>query len=126
MEDFLKLVKEFASLRLKDSGLVNGRPAFLFSVHLVADSGGIATAAIYNSQTASGDPLVDLSAPSGSTDQRVFVPPLFFDKGIYADLGDHATSILLQFRQTGDLQRATKIRSLKSYLPSWLGGPSRE
>lgn len=125
MEEFLKLVKEFTRLRLTTSGRGNDKPAYLFSAHLVADSGGTATASIYDSQGVFGDPLVNLSAPQSSVDPRIFFPPLYFDKGIYVDFGPHVTSILLQFRQTKDIEALTGTRSLKSYIPSWLGGPRK-
>jgi hypothetical protein len=126
MEEFLNLCKEFAHGRLTASGRANDRPAYLFSAHLVATSGGTATASIYNSQGAFGDPEADLSAPASGVDQRVFVPPLYFDKGIYVNFGNNVTSVLLQYRQIGDMQKLVETRSLKSYIPSWLGGPKKE
>ena len=125
MEEFLDLIKQFAKRRLTQSGQVSTTPAFLVSAHLVADSGGTATAAIYDSQGANGDPEVDLSAPSSGVDPRVFIPPLYFNKGIYLSCGSHVTSVLLHYRNTGDIAKLAAARSLKSYLPSWLQWPAR-
>jgi len=125
MQEFLELCKTFARHRFTASGPVNQTPAFLFSAHLVAGSGGIATATLHNGQGAATEALVDLTAPQGLADPRYFVPPIYFDRGIYLTLGTHATALLLQFRQLGDFQPSAEKRPLKSYLPSWLGGSPR-
>ena len=126
MEEFLKLIKEFTYKRLIASGLVNDMETYLFSAHLVADSGGTATALIYDGQSASDKPIVDLSAPQSSVDRRVFVPPLYFYKGLHVEFGSHVTSVLLIFRQTRDIEPPAKPFSFKQYLPSWLGGAQKE
>ena len=126
MEEFLELIKKFSNRRLIASGQVNDLETILFSAHLVADSGGTATAIIYDGQSASDKPIVDLSAPLSSVDRRFFIPPLYFSRGLYVDFGSHVTSVLLQFRQTRDLEPVIKPSLLKSWLPSWLGGAPKE
>ena len=122
MLEFLKLCKTFTSRRATESGLITSGPALVFSAHMVAGETGAATAALYPSHGAFGEPLVDLAAIQSSVDPRVFVPPIYFDQGVWVEFGDNVTSVLVQFRRTRELMRQPEKPSLRSYLPSWLGG----
>jgi hypothetical protein len=124
MEEFLKLVKEFAFRRSTASERVNSTPAFLFSAQLTASNVGAATAVIRNGHDANAEAMIDLSAVSYTSDKRIFVPPIYFRNGLYVDFGLNVVSVLMSFRQTGDIEAAAGKRSLKSFLPSWLGGPA--
>jgi hypothetical protein len=122
MLEFLRLCKAFARTRLTESGLITTGPALVFSAHLVAGVGGAATLALYDSHGVFGKPVVDMTAVQSSTDPRVFVPPIYFDQGVYAEFGLNVTSILVQFRRTRELRGEPTKPSLRSYLPGWLGG----
>ena len=122
MLEFLKLCLAFSSRRATESGLITSGPALIFSVYMVAKATGDATAALYDTHGAFGKPLVDLAAVQSSTDPRVFVPPIYFDQGVWVEFGDNVASVLVQFRRTRELVRRHEKPSLRSYLPSWLGG----
>lgn len=126
MLEFLTLCKTFAHTRLTASGIISKGPALVFSAHVVAGTEGPATAALYDSHGVLGEPITDLAAAQSSTHTILFIPPICFDQGVYLEVGENVTSVLLQYRQTRDLARLTKTQSLKSYLPSWLGGPTKE
>lgn len=126
MENLLKICKQAFALRVTSSRVVSKGPAYLFSAHLVADDSGAATSAVLDGHSEDGDPMVDMAAPQSSIDARIFVPPLYFDKGIYVDVGLNVTSVLLQYRQTRDFTAGTKPSLLKSFLNSWFGGPAKE
>jgi hypothetical protein len=126
MLEFLRLCKAFSYRRLTESGLITTGPALVFSAHLVAGAGGAATLALYDTHGEFGEPIVDLAAVQSSIDARVFVPPLYFDRGVYAAFGLNVTSIMVQYRQTRNLKTTTETSFLKSHLPSWLGGSPGE
>jgi len=97
MEEFLKWIKECSHMRVTADTLINPGPAYVIAVHLVAAAGGAATALIYNGHGTGGEAKIDLSAPPSSSDPRLFWPPLYFDKGIYIDVGSNVTSVLIQY-----------------------------
>lgn len=125
MEEFLKLCLACAFRKLTETDQVSETPAYLFSAHLVASSVGAATATVRNGHGTLAESIVHLSCPAYSADPRIFVPPIYFSNGIYVNVGSNVVSVLIQFRQTGDLKMPTEARSLRSFIPSWLGGPAR-
>lgn len=126
MKEFFDAIKDCAFFRVTQSRLVESKPAYLFAAHLIASNVGAGTAGIYNGHTDTGDLLVDLSAPHYSRDRAVFIPPLFFSRGIYVSIGSNVVSVVLQFRQTGDLEKAPQTDKPRSWLPSWLRLSPRE
>jgi hypothetical protein len=79
-----------------DKKICNG-PAYLYAAHLTATAGGAATAVIRDGQDTSGEIKLDLAALTSSKDNRNFDPPVYFKKGIYIDVGDHVTSVIVHF-----------------------------
>ena len=126
MLELLKLSKTFTHKRLTASGLIISGPALVFSAHLVAGTGGAATAAIYDSHGVFGQPVIDLSAIQSSTDVRVFIPPIYFDQGVYGTLGSNVTSLSIHLRKTRNINRPSEPSFFRSLLPSWLGGSAKE
>jgi hypothetical protein len=126
MEEFLALVKGIAFRRLTASDVVNKRSAYLFAAHLVAAASGDSKAIIREGVDISGEPKITLSALNYASDRAIFVPPVYFEKGIYVQVGAGTSEVLLQFKQAGDMGKLAMTRSLKSYIPPWLGGPKKE
>ena len=126
IEQLLKLVKQ-CSFRIETrSGLINPGPAYIISAHLVASSAGAATATIYDGHGTIGSLKANLTAPQSASDPRTFIPPIYCEQGIYLDVGLNVTSVSIQFRQAGDLSTPIEPRSVKSFLPTWLGGSTRQ
>lgn len=126
MEEFFRECKTFNFERATVSKQLSKAPAFLFSAHLTSGGGGAGTGTLYDGHTTNGNAKVDLSAPVNSSDPRTFIPPIYFDQGIYFGAGSNVTSIIVTIRRVRDLARDGKKRSLRSLLPSWLGGYSLE
>jgi len=76
---------------------VSNRPCFLYAAHLVATTGGAATAVIRDGHDTSGEAVVDLAALTSSCDPREFDPPIYLKKGLYVDVGSNVTAVLVHF-----------------------------
>lgn len=72
-------------------------PAYLFAVHLTANSTGVSTADVYDGHNASGQKKVALSAFADGSDPRAFYPPVLFNQGIYLDCGSNVDSVMVQY-----------------------------
>jgi hypothetical protein len=83
-----------------DKKVCNG-PAYLYAAHLTANATGASTAVIRDGHDANGDIKVDLAALTSSKDNRNFDPPIFFKKGIFIDVGDNVTSVIVHFLPRG-------------------------
>lgn len=122
MFEFLRLTKSFSFERATVSGRLSTQPAMVFAAHLVAGAAGPATAALYDGHMEAGEPKVDLSAPTSGSDPRTFVPPIYFDRGVYLSVGSNVTSVIVMMRMTRDLKPAGSNVSLVSRLSSWILG----
>ena len=81
---------------------VCNRPVFLYAAHLVASTGGVATAVIRDGHDTGGEAVVDLAALTSSCDPRKFDPPIYLKKGLYVDVGGNVTSVLVHFLPAGE------------------------
>jgi len=79
-----------------DKKFHNG-PCFVSAAHLVASSGGVATAIIRDGHDTSGEAKIYLAALTSATDPRFFNPPIYFKKGLYVDVASNVTSVLVHF-----------------------------
>lgn len=73
------------------------RPVFLYAAHLVAGTGGAATAVIRDGHDAGGEAVLDLAALTSSCDPRRFEPPIYLKKGLFVDVGSNVTAVLVHF-----------------------------
>lgn len=76
---------------------VCNRPVFLYAAHLVASTGGVATAVIKDGHDTGGEAVVYLAALTSSCDPRRFNPPIYLKKGLYVDVGSNVTAVLVHF-----------------------------
>lgn len=79
------------------SGRVCEGPAYLFAVHLTANSTGVSTVDVYDGHTTGGRKKVALSAFADGSDPRAFYPPVLFNQGIYLDCGSNVDSVMVQY-----------------------------
>lgn len=80
-----------------DKKACNG-PCFIYAAHLAAGTGGAATAVIRDGHGTEAQAVIDLAALTSSNDRIKFDPPLYLKKGLYIDVGDHVTSVLVHFK----------------------------
>ena len=75
----------------------SNRPCFVSAAHLVASSGGAATAIVRDGHDTGGEAKIYLAALTSATDRAFFNPPIYFKKGLYVDVGSNVTSVLVHF-----------------------------
>jgi hypothetical protein len=89
--------KKLANRRVTESSRIWEKPCFLYSVTLTATGDGVATATLRNGHEETDEAILDLAAQTSSMQQAHFSPPIYFSKGLYADLGENVTSALVHF-----------------------------
>lgn len=94
--------KETQIERITADGQAFPRAAFLYAAHLTASTGGAATAVIRDGHATTADAKIDLAALTSSKDNRNFDPPIYFKKGIYVDVGENVTSVIVNFLPAKD------------------------
>ena len=77
--------------------LVSSRPAFIFALWISSEGTAEADAIVYDGQNASSLKLIHLDTVDESMAQLKFNPPLFFQKGIYVDVGSNVAQIGIQY-----------------------------
>jgi hypothetical protein len=102
LETLKKYWKETETERMTADGQAYGKPAFLYAAHLTANTSGAATATIKDGHSTAGEVKVDLAALTSSKDNRNFDPPIYCKRGIYVDVGENVTSVIVHFLPTKD------------------------
>lgn len=91
-------VKKIAADRVTADSVLSRKACFVHGVHLTGSSGGASTATVYNGESTGDDVKIDLSCATSGRDNKRFAPPLYFDKGLYVDVGSNVTSVLVQWQ----------------------------
>lgn len=97
LETIQKYWKQLEHERATTDKKAYNRSCFLHAAHLTAATGGVATAVIRDGHDSGGEIKVDLAALTSSKDNRNFDPPLYFKKGLFIDVGDNVTSVIVHF-----------------------------
>lgn len=92
--------KEWITKSITASELLNLGACWVGHICLTASAGGAATALVYNSQDASGELKLALSAITSAHFDDDFVVPIFFDKGLYVTIGNNVTLFVIQYKLT--------------------------
>ena len=72
-------------------------PCFIYHLALASNSSGAATADIYNGISAKGDVKIDLTCVDDHWNSQDFWPPMYFDRGIYVDVGSNVKSVIVRY-----------------------------
>lgn len=120
MPGLLGFMKSFSFIRLTESGRVSNFPGFIVSAHMVGGSGGAATASLRDGHHASSEVKIDFSAGASGVDARTFVPPVWFDRGVYLTLGSNVTSIFVLMEVVRNGRVPIKQGSWFDRFSSWL------
>lgn len=97
LEAMKKYWKELETIETDADLKASNGPCFISAAHLVAGSGGPATAIIRDGHDTSGEAKIHLAALTSATDPRFFNPPLYFKRGLFIDVASNVTSVLLHF-----------------------------
>ena len=82
--------------------LVAKGPGFLYTIKMVVNSTDVGTSVVYDGYGTVGKKLFDLGAVKSSEVKNDYNPPLYFEQGLYIDVGSNITSISGQFVLTGE------------------------
>lgn len=93
----MKFWRKIAKRRMTADGVVSESPAFIFSVIIASDGGGEADADLYDGHSASGEKVLDLYCADEVMAGLRFNPPMFFNRGIYVDIGTNCESVVVQY-----------------------------
>ena len=89
-------IKDIQTKRLTASGLITGRPAWLFSIIGTDYNSVYSVIAIYNGRSTSGNIILDLSGSQYGSDIIIFNMPVFFPDGIYCEFVTNGYSVFSQ------------------------------
>lgn len=92
-----KYWKKISKRRITESGRASNKPCFLYFASITANTTGPAGATLRDGHSVRGEAIIDLAADVSSLNTLEFNEPLYFDKGLYVDLGNNVTSVLVQF-----------------------------
>lgn len=93
-KDRSKLV---SSVRVTADSLISPEPCFVLSAELVSSAAGVSTAALRDGHNTDADILVDLAALASAADPRSWTPPIYFQKGLFVDIGANVTAVLVRY-----------------------------
>lgn len=93
----LKDWKQIAFEVVGASSLVCNRPAFIFALWIASDGGGEADSIVYDGHNAGVLKLIHLDAVDEAIFQLRWFPPLYFQKGIYIDIGTNVAQVGIQY-----------------------------
>lgn len=76
---------------------VSKYPCFLFSISIASNGSGVADAEVYNGQNTNGVRLLGLRCADNDEKHRLFVPPVYFNRGLYLDIVDNVEAVTVQY-----------------------------
>jgi hypothetical protein len=101
MDDDIKALKRFSKKlihrRVDESSSVWKKPCLLYSAAITGSTTGVTTAVLRDGHGTSGKAIIDLAAVTSAMEKVRFAPPLYFDNGLYVDLGANVTSVFVHF-----------------------------
>lgn len=101
MDDDIKTLKRFSKKlihrRITKSSRAWNKPCLIYSASITGSDAGGATAVLRDGHGTADKEVIDLAAPISSMDKMRFSPPIYLDKGLYVDVGENVTSVLVHF-----------------------------
>lgn len=89
--------KDIRTERVTVDRCVAHGPCFIYHLAVAADTNGAATAVIYNGISEKADIKIDMTTITSYYAQHDFWPPMYFDRGIYVDVGSNVTSVIVRY-----------------------------
>ena len=89
--------KDIRTERVTVSRCIASGPCYIHYLALSSNSSGAATATIYNGISAKGDLKVDMTCIDDYFDHQDFWPPMYFDRGIFVDVGSNVSSVMVRY-----------------------------
>lgn len=96
--EWFEICKRIRTERVTVDGIVANTPSLIYSLTITSNSGGAGTATIYNGSSSSAEQKVDVASIEDDTQHMIYSPPMYFGRGIYVDLGDNITSVVVRYQ----------------------------
>lgn len=84
--------------RVTVDGTVHHGPCLIWHLRLESDGEGDADAKVYNNPGGANGDYMQLYTVDESAHDSPFMPPLYYDQGIYVDVGTNVAAVMLHFR----------------------------
>ena len=95
--------KTWTTQQLTADQLVSKKACFVKHISLTTSTGGAATALVYDGWATTGKLKFSLSAVTSTYYCEDFSIPIYFNNGIYVDVGDNVALFTIQFKEESDL-----------------------
>ena len=92
-----ELSRDIRTERVTVNRCVAHGPCFVYHLALGSNSSGVSTADIYNGISAKGDIKIDMTTIDDYFAQHDYWPPMYFDRGIYVELGSNVLSVIVRY-----------------------------
>ncbi len=96
-KELFELCKRIRTERVTVDGVVANTPSLIYSLTITSNSGGAGTATVYDGSSIKADQKVDVASIEDDTRHMSYWPPMYFGRGIYVDLGDNITSVVVRY-----------------------------
>ncbi len=97
IEEIEVFAKQIRTERVTVNRCVASGPCYVYHLAVASDSSGATTATIYNGISAKGDLKIDMTTIDDYYAQHDYFPPMYFDRGIYVDVGSKSTSVIVRY-----------------------------
>jgi len=95
----LKKAKDWTTAAITVSQLLSINPCFVKHICLTANTGGAATALIYDGEGANAELKLALSCLTSTHFEDDFEIPIYFQRGIYVAVGSNTTLFVIQYKE---------------------------
>lgn len=95
--DLVNFSKDFQLERVTVDRIVCNGPCLVAGLVIASDGGGDADADVYDGHGTGGDKKLDLYCADEETRPYSFMPPAYFAKGLYVDIGTNCESVVVHY-----------------------------
>jgi len=89
--------KDIRTERITSSCCVAAGPCFIYHLALGSNSSGVTTATIYNGVSPKADVKIEMTTIDDYFAQHDYWPPMYFDRGVYVELGNNVLSVIVRY-----------------------------
>lgn len=89
--------KRIAKRQVEADSLITPDHAFIFALGIASNGSGEADAIVYDGHDASGGFHIHLYCVDEAMDWIVFNTPMYFNHGIYVDIGTNVDQVVVQY-----------------------------
>lgn len=95
--EYLDSARSIHTERVTADGVVCNSPSLIFSICLESDQVNDGDATVYDGVSTKAPTLFFLTCTKYGVDFRAFTQPVVANRGIYVDIGDNVTAVVIQY-----------------------------